>query len=163
MGRDGKEFMLKKPNRNDPCPCGSGKKYKQCCLKSQTQTVRHTPDGKFKFSVTTLPTTIYSTESFTKLFQQSVDSVIPEQKEVKNKFLITKNKELVGKRAIRKAKAKEERIISEKLSQHEFQVMDTATSDDTTPSSQNQESVFLPTQEDYRVHKKEENRESELS
>lgn len=19
--------------RNDPCPCGSGKKYKQCCLK----------------------------------------------------------------------------------------------------------------------------------
>lgn len=163
MGRDGKEFMLKKPNRNDPCPCGSGKKYKQCCLKSQTQTVRHTPDGKFKFSVTTLPTTSYSTDSFTKLFQQSVDSVIPEQKEVKNKFLITKNKELVGKRAIRKAKAKEERIISEKLSQHEFQVMDTTTSDDTTPSSQNQESVFLPTQEDYRVHKKEENQESELS
>ncbi len=155
--------MLKKPNRNEPCPCGSGKKYKQCCLKSQTQTVRHTPDGKFKFSVTTLPTTSYSTESFTKLFQQSVDSVIPEQKEVKNKFLITKNKELVGKRAIRKAKAKEERIISEKLSQHEFQVMDTTTSDDTTPSSQNQESVFLPTQEDYRVHKKEENQESELS
>lgn len=163
MGRDGKEFMLKKPNRNDPCPCGSGKKYKQCCLKSQTQTVRHTPDGKFKFSVTTLPTTSYSTESFTKLFQQSVDSVLPEQKEVKNKFLITKNKELVGKRAIRKAKAKEERIISEKLSQHEFQVMDTTTSDDTTPSSQNQESVFLPTQEDYRVHKQEENQESELS
>lgn len=163
MGRDGKEFMLKKPNRNDPCPCGSGKKYKQCCLKSQTQTVRHTPDGKFKFSVTTLPTTSYSTESFTKLFQQSVDSVIPEQKEVKNKFLITKNKELVGKRAIRKAKAKEERIISEKLSQHEFQVMDTAASDDTTSSSQNQESVFLPTQEDYRVHKQEENQESELS
>ena len=22
-----------KPGRNDPCPCGSGKKYKQCCLK----------------------------------------------------------------------------------------------------------------------------------
>jgi len=21
-----------KPNRNDPCPCGSGRKYKQCCL-----------------------------------------------------------------------------------------------------------------------------------
>ena len=20
------------PRRNDPCPCGSGKKYKQCCL-----------------------------------------------------------------------------------------------------------------------------------
>lgn len=23
--------MDKKPNRNDPCPCGSKKKYKQCC------------------------------------------------------------------------------------------------------------------------------------
>ena len=24
----------KKPGRNDPCPCGSGKKYKKCCGKS---------------------------------------------------------------------------------------------------------------------------------
>ncbi len=24
-----------KPGRNDPCPCGSGKKYKQCCLKRE--------------------------------------------------------------------------------------------------------------------------------
>lgn len=25
----------KGPGRNDPCPCGSGKKYKQCCLRKQ--------------------------------------------------------------------------------------------------------------------------------
>jgi len=25
------ELYAKKPKRNDPCPCGSGKKYKQCC------------------------------------------------------------------------------------------------------------------------------------
>ena len=25
---------MKKIGRNEPCPCGSGKKYKQCCLKS---------------------------------------------------------------------------------------------------------------------------------
>jgi preprotein translocase subunit SecA len=24
-----------KPKRNDPCPCGSGKKYKQCCGKKK--------------------------------------------------------------------------------------------------------------------------------
>jgi len=24
--------MMEKVGRNDPCPCGSGKKYKQCCL-----------------------------------------------------------------------------------------------------------------------------------
>jgi lipopolysaccharide biosynthesis regulator YciM len=23
---------MMKPTRNDPCPCGSGKKYKKCCL-----------------------------------------------------------------------------------------------------------------------------------
>ena len=25
----------KTPGRNDPCPCGSGKKYKNCCGKNQ--------------------------------------------------------------------------------------------------------------------------------
>ena len=28
------EVASKKVARNDPCPCGSGKKYKQCCGKS---------------------------------------------------------------------------------------------------------------------------------
>ena len=23
---------MRKAGRNDPCPCGSGKKYKRCCL-----------------------------------------------------------------------------------------------------------------------------------
>lgn len=26
-----------KINRNDPCPCESGKKYKKCCLKAQKE------------------------------------------------------------------------------------------------------------------------------
>ena len=25
----------KEVGRNDPCPCGSGKKYKQCCMKKK--------------------------------------------------------------------------------------------------------------------------------
>ncbi len=25
----------KKPGRNDPCPCGSGKKYKKCCGRNE--------------------------------------------------------------------------------------------------------------------------------
>lgn len=28
-----------KIGRNDPCPCGSGKKYKNCCLKKETMSV----------------------------------------------------------------------------------------------------------------------------
>lgn len=25
--------VIKKVGRNEPCPCGSGKKYKKCCIK----------------------------------------------------------------------------------------------------------------------------------
>ena len=32
--------MTNKPNRNDPCPCGSGKKYKKCC--GQPGMAKHT-------------------------------------------------------------------------------------------------------------------------
>src|SRR5579875_2066382 len=34
------------PGRNDPCPCGSGKKYKRCCLllESAIAPVRHIED-----------------------------------------------------------------------------------------------------------------------
>lgn len=31
-GKGTSVFSLKKVGRNDPCPCGSGKKYKKCCL-----------------------------------------------------------------------------------------------------------------------------------
>ena len=30
-GPAGTKKVAKKPGRNDPCPCGSGKKYKNCC------------------------------------------------------------------------------------------------------------------------------------
>lgn len=42
--------MEKKVGRNDPCPCGSGKKYKQCCLqKSDSAAKTYTATGKRKF------------------------------------------------------------------------------------------------------------------
>lgn len=36
--------MEQKAGRNDPCPCGSGKKYKQCCL------LKKAPGGKRKLT-----------------------------------------------------------------------------------------------------------------
>ena len=39
----------KKVGRNDPCPCGSGKKYKACCLKKTDTKKTFTPTGKRKF------------------------------------------------------------------------------------------------------------------
>ncbi|HNV87643.1 MAG TPA: tetratricopeptide repeat protein [Methylotenera sp.] len=35
--------MMKKPGRNDPCPCGSGKKYKQCCQQAETASASNVP------------------------------------------------------------------------------------------------------------------------
>lgn len=29
-----------KPGRNDKCPCGSGRKYKQCCLEKDEEAAR---------------------------------------------------------------------------------------------------------------------------
>ncbi len=37
--------MTNKPGRNDPCPCGSGKKFKQCCWLQN-------PTGKKKIKAT---------------------------------------------------------------------------------------------------------------
>ena len=37
--------MTNKIGRNDPCPCGSGKKYKQCCASSRTDLFEPEPKG----------------------------------------------------------------------------------------------------------------------
>jgi tetratricopeptide (TPR) repeat protein len=34
---------MKKTGRNEPCPCGSGKKYKKCCLNSSKPSTGGTP------------------------------------------------------------------------------------------------------------------------
>jgi Flp pilus assembly protein TadD len=34
--------MTQKPGRNDTCPCGSGKKYKQCCLNRRSNLINNT-------------------------------------------------------------------------------------------------------------------------
>lgn len=42
--------MPDKVGRNDPCPCGSGKKYKQCCMHSSEQEEPQPhPSPRFRF------------------------------------------------------------------------------------------------------------------
>jgi hypothetical protein len=36
-------LALKKVNRNEPCPCGSGKKYKKCCLPKHEEARKNIP------------------------------------------------------------------------------------------------------------------------
>lgn len=40
--------MVERAGRNDPCPCGSGKKYKSCCLIKEQQ--KKSPFGGRKFT-----------------------------------------------------------------------------------------------------------------
>jgi hypothetical protein len=42
--------MSDKVGRNDPCPCGSGKKYKQCCMHdSEQEDHQPRPSPRFRF------------------------------------------------------------------------------------------------------------------
>jgi hypothetical protein len=38
------------PSRNDPCPCGSGKKYKKCCLARDEEAQRRTAENEHEAS-----------------------------------------------------------------------------------------------------------------
>jgi len=40
---------MAKIGRNDPCPCGSGKKYKKCCLLQQDGAKRYPSKRKMRF------------------------------------------------------------------------------------------------------------------
>ncbi|NGX46228.1 MAG: hypothetical protein K940chlam2_01415 [Chlamydiae bacterium] len=43
--------MTKKVGRNQPCPCGSGKKYKKCCLKNKKPaTIEHVPPSTWDYA-----------------------------------------------------------------------------------------------------------------
>ncbi len=42
--------MHNKTGRNDPCPCGSGKKYKQCCMQKPKATATSMMGLKKKIS-----------------------------------------------------------------------------------------------------------------
>lgn len=43
--------MSRNTGRNEPCPCGSGKKYKKCCLRKEREAPTPTSEasGQFRF------------------------------------------------------------------------------------------------------------------
>ena len=41
--------MTTKVGRNDPCPCGSGRKYKRCCMRNPPQESQPPLSPKFRF------------------------------------------------------------------------------------------------------------------
>ena len=59
--------MVTKPGRNDPCTCGSGKKYKKCCLEKDQQ-AEHAA-----FAETAARTAAYEAKSKIKLERFKTD------------------------------------------------------------------------------------------
>jgi fructose-specific component phosphotransferase system IIB-like protein len=42
------QLIFRKVNRNEPCPCGSGKKYKKCCLAKHEEARKHIPKDRLE-------------------------------------------------------------------------------------------------------------------
>lgn len=54
--------------RNDPCPCGSGKKYKKCCLNKVQQVAGMVSQGMFEETIQAFQRMIFEiTENYTHL------------------------------------------------------------------------------------------------
>lgn len=70
--------MGKKIGRNDPCPCGSGKKYKQCCFLKQ-----NTPK-KFKAKLLSKPKQEKMPNLMERTFGQAIEKGKKEEKPPKS-------------------------------------------------------------------------------
>lgn len=70
---DWKRLILPKPERNAPCPCGSGSKYKQCC--GPLEGASPFPSGGFSvlaYVLETVPATQYGELPFKRLDAEEV-------------------------------------------------------------------------------------------
>ena len=47
--------MAKTLSRNDPCSCGSGKKYKQCCINAPTKQAMRMSKLAMTFAILSIP------------------------------------------------------------------------------------------------------------
>ena len=65
---------MKKTKRNDPCPCGSGKKYKKCCLLQQTsdQAFSWTDNDGIHFAAPGSPSSPEQLEKMTEEYQKQI-------------------------------------------------------------------------------------------
>ncbi|ODS37852.1 MAG: hypothetical protein A7315_03585 [Candidatus Altiarchaeales archaeon WOR_SM1_79] len=77
-----------KIGRNDPCPCGSGKKYKKCCMGKngigRTITNKENPGATFEYAVTWILTNPELNNEFEKLVKKYTGGEKPTDVEMRN-------------------------------------------------------------------------------
>lgn len=131
--------MTKKIGRNDPCPCGSGKKYKNCCMKKeqeQQSAAKYTAAGKRKFKAKVLNVDTRSLG----VFGQSA----PTQQEMPSE------KETFAKLRFRMTKSDYQKKAEEKSIQFETSSEQPKERERHLPK---EDEEFNPTQEDFRKKK----------
>lgn len=70
-----------KTSRNQPCPCGSGKKYKRCCLSqdqaAEIEAAQHRPEAQIEAATASLPPgfVLEEGDEFTELSNRAVDLI----------------------------------------------------------------------------------------
>lgn len=81
--------MTNKAGRNDPCPCGSGKKYKKCCWEKDQSRRSSGLKGRATVggSVASLASNISSLGSLASL-KGRVKAVVKEEKKKEPEFLV---------------------------------------------------------------------------
>lgn len=129
-----------KINRNDPCFCGSGRKYKQCCLLKENAVAKYTSHGKMKFSAVVLKDSSSNCIDVFKKYSRKEDQEILEGK--LKEYSISKEKlSKTSKKQLRKLEKEEERKCVEKLQKHSFQVFEVNEEKD----------KFISSDEDFRI------------
>ena len=65
---------MKKIRRNDPCPCGSGEKYKKCCLlqKTSDQSFSWADNDGIHFAGPGSPPSAEQLKKMTKQYQKQI-------------------------------------------------------------------------------------------
>ena len=88
--------MKNKIGRNDPCPCGSGKKFKKCCISKSEMTQSHTwmDDDGLHIVGQGEPPTPEGLEKMTKKYQENIRKS-PIWKEMVQKYGKEKAEELL--------------------------------------------------------------------
>lgn len=134
-------------NRNDPCSCGSGKKYKQCCLLKENYVAKYTSQGKMKFSAVVLKdNSLDCIEVFKKYSSKEGQESLEKNLQ---KYSISKEKlSKMSKKQLKQLEKDEEKKYVEKLQEHSFEVLDTNTKEE---SVKGKNDTFIPSDEDFRI------------
>lgn len=136
-----------KLNRNDPCFCGSGKKYKQCCLLKENSVAKYTSQGKMKFSAVVLNDNSFNCiELFKKYSSKEGQEAFEKNLQ---EYSISKEKlSKMSKKQLKQLEKEEEKKYVEQLQKHSFEVLDASTKQE---NIEGKNDSFIPSDEDFRV------------